>query len=547
MITLDSRVAATPERSSAHGVLLGCAMLLRCFVLALSLSSLACGGSSAPASSVGKTEAPGDGPTRLERGAALDVAASDGAFMPALAVKEGERYLVLLVSASLSPGKTHDYRASLATSDEQGVSAVSAASGCTIDVLAPEPLQPPRGAPAPRAPGDLAVGTSRSFALRLPPALQTVTAEVRAVGGSAVVWADRTVEEGDAREPGGDEAPGGHGRGPKTVFDAKFVDEFLRDFEEIILPRGRAVFGHESDIDRDGRIALLFTPRTRKQGVAFFSGCDLSPSCPASNVGEVLYLTPPEAIAPPYNTPRAIKEILAHELEHLLHHHQRLQHSAEADRESAYLLEGFGALAQDVTGFQAGNLYVTKAGLDDVDVVSLGDVLAEGTEYDRKRDGPLRGISYLFVRWLYDRAGGDATEGARVVDRGGPTLVRRLLQAERSVAARVSALAASGELALDFYSALAFPAAGALNPCHAFLATTNDPITDRQRGADPFANFHGQKMTGARTQPLTKADGVLRAGGAEYLTFETDRATVVYPRVEVDGGAEAGVRVLRLE
>ncbi len=148
-----------------------------------------------------------------------------------------------------------------------------------------------------------------------------------------------------------------------AVIDPAVVQEFLTDFESTILPRARAVFGTESDEDGDGHVQLVFSPVTKDTAVAFFSNCDLKPSigCSGSNHGEFLYLTPPNAIDPPYNTPAAIKEILAHELSHMIHFNRKvLKTGLGGWNESAYMIEGVGAFAQDVLGYQAGNFYVTR-------------------------------------------------------------------------------------------------------------------------------------------------------------------------------------------
>jgi hypothetical protein len=377
------------------------------------------------------------------------------------------------------------------------------------------------------------VGATRTFQLRTRGGGSTaVPTRAVAVGESSVVWADASKDH-------------------PAVLDAAFAAEFLADFEKLILPRARAVFGAESDVDGDGRIALFFTPLTAEAAVAFFSGCDLAPegACANSNRAEVLYLTPPNAIRPPYNTPRAVKEILAHELEHLIHHNRKVvKNRSREDRDSAYMLEGFGALAQDVVGFQAGNLYVTKAGLDDIDDFSLGAVVSEDGEYDKARDGALRGGAYLFVRWLYDRAGGDrvSPEGA-IEDRGGPSLVRTLLDAPAPIAAELPrrAGASMGDLMMDFYTTLGHDPRLLPNPCFTYLPTRKDPVTERQRGADPFASFHGQQMQGAAVRKAG-GDGKIRAGGVELVPLPPPAAGEVAFTVEIAPEAAARVRVIRL-
>ncbi|MEQ9322881.1 MAG: hypothetical protein RIF41_27195 [Polyangiaceae bacterium] len=431
--------------------------------------------------------------------------------------EDGGRYVAIVTSGASGAG-AHAYRLSLS----EGASGAAPVVDCALDRVAVK-SPPALGIDADRPP---AVGATRSFQFR-GDTPTTVKAEAIAVGRHAVVWAD--VDPAHRAE-----------------VDTTFAEAFLADFERLILPRARLIFGAESDVDGDGRIALLFTPLTRDKAVAFFSGCDLHPDCPGSNGGEVLYLTPPNAIRPPYNTPRAIKEILAHELEHLLHHHHKvLAHGLREDPDGLYLHEGFGALAQDVTGFQAGNLYVTKAGLAQIDETAVGALLEEGTGYDRARDGPQRGIAYLFTRWIYDRAGGDDVDDmGKISDLGGPTLLRELLAAESSVAAALLQRSDRARLVADFYTTLATPESGARNDCFAFRPTQIDPLTGKQRGADPWARFHGQSMGGATTQTFP-GDGSVRAGGGELVVLPPRTGPTT---LQLEGPAEAGlsVRVMRV-
>jgi len=476
-------------------------------------------GSEAPRATHATTQATAE-PLEL---AVAEVAAASGEGLGGrLRVRGGERFALVLMSASLAHGE-----ASYRVAPPADGAALQRVNGCALgDKLASKAKPTP---PAPQAKESaLRAGDRKTFTMRFGDGHRAVPARVVAVGDATVVWADVSEEH-------------------PAELDAAFVSEFLEDFERIILRRGRQVFGVESDVDGDGRIALLFSPLTYRAAVAFFSACDLRPTCKGSNAAEVLYLTPPNAIPPPYNTPRAIKEILAHELEHLLHHrHKVLDNDLAADPDSAYMLEGFGALAQDVTGLQAGNLYVTKAGLDQIDAVSLADVMRESVEYDRERDGPLRGGAYLFVRWLYDRAGGDTAgpDGA-IEDRGGPSLVRSLLADRRSIASSLAARVPSDDLVTGFYPALVLPAG---KGCAAFGATAKDPITGRQRGADPFASFHGMAMQGAAMTPVERADGRLLLGGAEYLLLEAKEAGVLAFGVQVEAAsAQAQLHVVRIE
>jgi hypothetical protein len=502
---------------------------------AVLVALLACEPAPVPAAAPAVPSAAARAPAQLTRGDVADVAVSEGRAAARLAAPSGEeRFLLVIGSTRLVPDPgSYAYRVAVGATRPTALSA--ARQTCSLGAAEAGANRPPVPADVPRARAGSApaVGATRTFQLRARGGGSTaVPTRAVAVGESSVVWVDASKEH-------------------PAVLDAAFAAEFLADFEKLILPRARTVFGAESDVDGDGRIALFFTPLTAEAAVAFFSGCDLAPegACPNSNRAEVLYLTPPNAIRPPYNTPRAVKEILAHELEHLIHHNRKVvKNGSREDRDSAYMLEGFGALAQDVVGFQAGNLYVTKAGLDDIDDFSLGAVVSEDGEYDKARDGALRGGAYLFVRWLYDRAGGDRVSPEGVIeDRGGPSLVRALLDAPAPIAAELPrrAGASMSDLMMDFYTTLGHDPRLLPNPCFTYLPTRKDPVTDRQRGADPFASFHGQQMEGAAARK-PGGDGKIRAGGVELVPLPPPSGGEVAFTVEVATEAAARVRVIRL-
>jgi hypothetical protein len=169
------------------------------------------------------------------------------------------------------------------------------------------------------------------------------------------------------------------------------------------------------------------------------------------------------------------------------------------------------------------------AGLDKVNEFSLGDTLADGVPYDLNRDGPMRGGSYLFTRWLYDRAGGDlAMMDGTVASKGGPAFIRTLFDDPGTVASVLPMYShgAIEDLAMDFYTTLAMSNreavgdAKAVNGCFRYLPTVTDPVTMRQRGADLYAMFHGMMMNGPALQAIDAIDKELLAGGVEYVAID---------------------------
>lgn len=495
-----------------------------------------------PAADAGVDTGPsGPGALSLEPGEVAEVSVVDGRAALTLASPTGaERFVVVLASTKLDSSKeTFPY--ALSRDDANADTEARTLTRCSLSRDAwqgkavPVEVEPQGTAPA--------TGTTRTLQVPVGNRLETITAQVAASSARAVVWVDTTPAHPATLEPA-------------------FMTEFLADFDKLILPRERAVFGMESDLDGDGRVGLVFTPLTKDSAVAFFRQCDLSEAdgCGSGNgnKGELLYLTPPANIAPPYNTPAAIKEILAHELGHLVHFNRKvLRNKLTKWPDASYMIEGFGGFAQDVVGFQSGNLYVAKAGLDGIGEVSLAEVLGARSTYDSARDGLLRGAGYLFVRYIYDRAGGDTAKADGTLEGlGGPAFLRDVLDAKESVAERTATVAGAplADVAMDFYTTLAVSngekGSGSTpkNACFRYADTQVDPLTQKQRGADLHASFHGQGMKGVKTQRAEAADGSIRAGGVEYLTLDAaPEAKTLKLAVTIDAGALPRVRVARLK
>jgi hypothetical protein len=512
-------------------VCLACLLSLSCASARSSLDAKAAPGGAPPVAGEGSAAS---SPLSLAPGevAELQMDSEGGAGLRLATPLGDERFVLILASTRFDVAPPAEYTVTLGAAER--VARAELQSGCALGADAWKnvvlSVPPPPLGEGPR------VSATRQMLVMTDSGASPIASVVVAVGPHATVIADTT---------------------HPSSLDATFAEQFRSDFENVILPRSRQVFGTEPDIDHNGRIGLVFSRLTKDHGVAFFSACDLLGSlegCPGGNQGEYLYLTPPDAIDPPYNTPNAIKEILTHELAHLLHFNRKvLANGARAWADSVYASEGIGALAQDVIGFQAGNLYVAKAGLDGIGDFSLADVLDRRLRRGAQQ-GVLRGGAYLFFRYLYDRAGGDEALGNDIASRGGPALIRALIDAPEPVAdalARVTG-ARPADLALDFYTALALSnredtgLAAPANACYAYLPTVKDPVTTKQRGTNLFASFHGMRMAGPKVTPASQADGELRLGGVEYLSLDAlpGQAEAVL-NVRVDPKAAPRLRVAR--
>lgn len=351
---------------------------------------------------------------------------------------------------------------------------------------------------------------------------------------------------------------------PAATIDAADLEAIASQYDETILPRERIFFGQESDIDENGLVFVVLSPVVHEGGdtVAYFSPCDLmepgTTGCPHSAQGEVLYLSPPNVLDAHMGTVLGILETMAHETNHMIFMNTRyLQHGTAGDVENMYLLEGLAALAQDLTGYQAGNLFVAWYGLNLIDAFSAVDTLEDHGGYAAgERDGCLRGGAYLLMRYLYDQAGGDVENGdGTFEDGGGIAFSQALHNTDQAGLAGLEALlpAPVDETIFDFYTALAVTNRGAEHgPISAegrwnYLPVQTDAVTGRQRGFDAYAMLPmGTPMTGPVTYSLAEADGRLLATGVEYLAIEPAEAGPMTLRV-VPGELELRARLARIE
>jgi hypothetical protein len=375
--------------------------------------------------------------------------------------------------------------------------------------------------------------------------VQTIDAEAVKVTSELVIYMDRTTP----------------GAGDIATAD---LDEIAAGFGDVVLPRERIFFGQESDVNDDQHVSVLFSPLTYEHAVAYVSPWDLvtdpqdqPPNVPTNNQ-ELLYLTPPDVIPAPYNTPRAIVETMAHEFQHAIYYHRKfmLNDNFGAD-ENAYVTEGLSALAQDLTGYAAGNLYVTKHTLDNINDLSGARAIGGGLGYDQFYDGTLRGGAYLFLRYLYDQAGGDALDGAGAVSDtdhgvawlndfvGRPELGWDNIELATGSEART--------LLANWFAAMMIDDRGpdgadlSTDPVYNYLPVAPCPITSAPRGMSMFLPFHGQGMEGPTIQAIADGDGSVHAGGADYLSFGAAMEGQTILSVTGDVLADLIVTVVRVE
>lgn len=161
-----------------------------------------------------------------------------------------------------------------------------------------------------------------------------------------------------------------------------FTDAEYRSFgaamDTLVSPVDTAAFGAPSDIDRNGRVVILFTrgvneitPRGSGGGVVlgFFYNRDLLPrqgsfgSCPGSNMSEMFYLLvpDPDGIAADSRSKTFVESvtvgIIAHEYQHLINASRRMYVTGAPNvNEEVWLNEGLSHIAEELVFYRASQL-----------------------------------------------------------------------------------------------------------------------------------------------------------------------------------------------
>lgn len=317
--------------------------------------------------------------------------------------------------------------------------------------------------------------------------------------------------------------------------DPKF-DEIVAGFESLILPRERFYFGQESDVNGDGHVSVLFTPLVPEIGAtAYVSPTDLLEPEDLAAMGlkgnhqELIYVTPPNMMHGPMGSALAALEVLAHEFSHSIYFFRKyVQHGDGLSKsENIYLTEGFAALAQDLSGYQLGNLIMISYAFEPRGW-SLNDVTMDMYGYIYERDGELRALSALLVRYLLDQAGGDPMGADGALNEGpGVDWLRSWYDSPESGLDNVIAHAPweREELWRNFYLTLLLDDRTALDsdtllnedPAYNYLPTMEDPVTGRIRGMSMNLSLPMGALSGPPVRDISKARKRLRLGGVEYL------------------------------
>ncbi len=266
------------------------------------------------------------------------------------------------------------------------------------------PASPAR-APASAAP---AVGDVQSFrVINADSEFETVTARLTVIGERGLFFVDERAEGSLTEEA---------------------VQGFSAQLDEPIAAAITDAYGATSDLDGNDKVVVLLTPvvnELTERGddgyvAGFFFGLDLLQGTENSNEAEIFYLVVPDPSGV-YSDPRTLASlqrtlppVLAHELQHMVHFNQRVLLRDGSGTDALWLSEGLATMAEDVAGiaagsaalvYQDGNYRRASRYLSDPNDVSL--IVSSGS-------GSLaeRGAGWLFVRYLWERFGGNPVLGA---------------------------------------------------------------------------------------------------------------------------------------
>src|SRR5581483_11569183 len=194
----------------------------------------------------------------LAPGEVAEIALQDGVGGERIATPSGTEKFVAIVGSTRFDGAKAAAPYSIATDSAQNAGPSTIVTDCSIksDAWKNQPLPsetPPSGT-------TVMVGAKKTIQMSTSNGPENIDVQAIAVSKTAVVWADVT-------------------QAHPANLDMTFVTQFLVDFDDIIIPRERTIFGVESDFDGDGHIGLVFTPLTYQTAVAFFTQCDLQQGC----------------------------------------------------------------------------------------------------------------------------------------------------------------------------------------------------------------------------------------------------------------------------
>ncbi len=238
------------------------------------------------------------------------------------------------------------------------------------------------------------VGSSGSFqvlsAMNSITTCKEVNAVLRVATGNLLIYVDKSAQE--------------------NISDSN-LQTLVQNFEKIALPRERALFGAESDINADGKISILMSPvvnqMTATGGLVtgFFFPGDLyqrSSVNPCSNAQEIFYTLVPDSsgkfgtsVSANFAVDNILPGVLAHEYQHMVSFNNHVFKN-RGKTEEPWLNECLSHLSEDLTGFGKENPSRVKLFLSQTSKAPLIPAASPNLAE--------RGACYLFLRYLYEQS-----------------------------------------------------------------------------------------------------------------------------------------------
>jgi hypothetical protein len=229
---------------------------------------------------------------------------------------------------------------------------------------------------------------------------------------------------------------------PTGGYTSAEMTSFGQSFDTLGYALDVANFGAPSDMDGNGRVAILFTPTVNAIPAppgatvgGLFAARDLFPvsSCVASNEGEMFYMPVPDpnqTINGNYtnkaNLAKGVLSILGHEFQHLINAGRRLYVNSAPSFEEVWLNEGLSHIAEELLYYRISgnsprtniNLAVLQSSQAQLDAVNTYQIqnLSRLMSYMQSPeinspfsqvDGlEMRGSIWELLRYSADRKGG---------------------------------------------------------------------------------------------------------------------------------------------
>jgi hypothetical protein len=222
--------------------------------------------------------------------------------------------------------------------------------------------------------------------------------------------------------------------------DSAAIDKCRDNLDTVIMMRLTTIWGEWTDVDDDGKIAILFSKTINDEGVAlgYFNPLDILQARKEEediylNKMDIVYAALPDSDESSGYNYHAISATMAHEITHAITYskktYNKLVSGTIVNREELFLDEGFSHLSENLCGFgvSGGNIAFLKKYFDNPQDYSLCMPNRAG----QADSNGMRGAMCLFLSWLFWNKGGlefDAVDPGKVYDRGGIAFLQALLK-----------------------------------------------------------------------------------------------------------------------